>query len=424
MLLQDFLKNSYTAYHTCEHLQTLLLENGFAPLKETGDWAIEEGGKYFVVRGGSAIIAFTVGSLDDFYFKIAAAHNDSPALKLKENPVTVAGGCAKLNVETYGGGIWHSFMDRPLKIAGRVVKRQDEMLTVEVMEAPFLVTIPSLAIHKNRGVNEGKAINAQVDLQPVCTLCGEDFSAESLMEQITGKNVMGYDLFLAPAQEPFAFGAKNEFLAAPRIDNLVGVHAIVQALLTHEDNTGICVAACLDREEVGSSSPQGADGDFLDKVLRRITGALRFDDNEYYKALANSFLLSVDNAHADHPNHPEVSDPTNRTKLGGGVVIKSHAGGAYVTDALSSSVVKTIFEYSNVKYQSYYNRSDDRSGSTLGPAALRHMGMAGADIGIAQLSMHSACECFALADYDELKKGVAKYYSAAMHFYSDGVSLE
>ncbi len=427
MLLQDFLKDSLTAYHACDNVQAILLKNGFSELKETRSWILEEGGKYFVTRGGSAIIAFTVGSLNEFTYKIAAAHTDSPALKLKENPITVSGGCARLNVETYGGGIWQSFMDRPLKIAGRVIKKDDELLKFDIVEAPFLVTIPSVAIHKNRAINEGKAINPQIDLQPICALCGEDFSAENLLKQITGEGVLGYDLFVVPTQEPFTFGANNEFLAAPRIDNLTSVHAIIQALIDHEnneENKGICVAACLDREEVGSSSPQGADGDFLGTVLRRIAYALQFGDNEYYQALASSFLLSVDNAHADHPNHPELSDPTNRTKMGGGIVIKSHAGGAYITDSLSSSLLKVIFDGANAKYQTYFNRSDERGGSTLGHLAQRHTGIPGADIGLAQLSMHSACECFALQDYEDMKAGLTAYYSSAICFYTDAVSIE
>ncbi|MBQ8430115.1 MAG: M18 family aminopeptidase [Clostridia bacterium] len=421
--LISFLKNSLTTYHARENEKEILTENGFLPLLETEDWTIEEGGKYFVARGG-ALIAFTVGSLDEFSYKIAAAHNDSPALKIKENPVVTVEKYAKLNVEKYGGGIWYSFLDRPLKIAGQVVRKVGGALKAEAVEAPFLVTIPSVAIHQNREVNDKFAINVQTDMQPLCSLVGEDFSSEALLEKMVGENAVSYDLYLVNADMPYTFGANDEFLASPRIDDLASAYALLQALLAHGESEGICVAAFLNREEVGSLSADGADGDFLENTLRRIAYALRFDDNEYYKALAASFLLSSDNAHAAHPNHPEKCDPTNRARLGGGVVIKSQAGGAYITDAMSSAVVKTLLDNANVPYQAFANRADMPGGSTLAPISIRHVGIAGADIGIAQLAMHSSCECIALADYEALETGVKAYYSSSIRFCEDGVYVE
>jgi aspartyl aminopeptidase len=198
----------------------------------------------------------------------------------------------------------------------------------------------------------------------------------------------------------------------------------LQALLSSAESSGICVAACLDNEEVGSLSAQGADGDFLENVLRRIAYALRFDDNEYYKALASSFLLSVDNAHAIHPNHPEKSDPTNKTVLGGGIVIKHHAGKAYVTDAVSSAIAKTIFDNAGVAHQSFFNHSDAKSGATLGSAILRHASMPGADIGLAQLAMHSVCECIAWKDYESLISGLSAYFATTLRFTENGICVE
>jgi aspartyl aminopeptidase len=421
--LISFLKNSLTTYHACQNEKDILLENGFSPLLETEDWTIEEGGKYFVSRAG-ALIAFTVGSLDGFSYKIAAAHNDSPALKIKEHPVVTTEKYAKLNVERYGGGIWYSFLDRPLKIAGQVVRKSGGALRVETVEAPFLVTIPSVAIHQNREVNDKFGVNAQVDLQPLCALVGDDFSADALVQKMVGENAISYDLYLVNADMPYTFGANEEFLASPRIDDLTCSYAILQALLTHGDSEGICVAAFLNREEVGSLSADGADGDFLENTLRRIAYALRFDDNEYYKALAASFLLSADNAHAAHPNHPEKCDPTNRVRLGGGIVIKSQAGGAYITDALSSAVVKTVLDNASVAYQTFANRSDTPGGSTLAPLTMRHLGVPGADIGIPQLAMHSSCECIALADYEAMETGVKAYFSSTLRFCADGIYVE
>ncbi len=423
--LTSFLRESYTAYHACENVKRALEDDGFIQLAENRDWSLCEGGKYFVTRGGSSLIAFTVGALDEFAYKIVATHTDSPALKLKENPVMKkAADYATLNVEKYGGGIWYSFFDRPLKIAGRVVRRNGRSLRTENVVSPFVVQIPSVAIHQNREVNEKFSVNAQVDLQPLCALFNESVSTEKLLEKAVGENAISYDLFLVNAETPYLFGVNDEFLAAPRIDNLACTHAALQALLSTTETSGICVLAVMDNEEIGSLSPQGADGDFLETTLRRVAYALRFDDNEYYKALAGSFLLSADNAHAIHPNHPEKSDPTNAPKLGGGIVIKAHAGKAYVTDALSAAVLKTVFDNADVPYQNFYNRSDARSGSTLGALVTRHIGVAGADIGIAQLAMHSACESIAIADYESMTKGISAYYATSLRFSEDDIFVE
>ena len=248
--------------------------------------------------------------------------------------------------------------------------------------------------------------------------------SETLLECIAGENVISHDLFLVNADTPYSFGLNDEFLAAPRIDNLTSVYASLEALAFDEPRVGICVAACMDNEEIGNLTAQGAGGDFLEKVLRRIAYAFRFDDNEYYKALGNLFLISLDNAHAVHPNHPEKADTTNKTVLGGGVVIKSHADKAYVTDALGSAVAKSIFDDADVKYQSFFNRSDLKSGATLGTALLRQIGATGVDIGLPQLAMHSACECFKKSDYEELSKGLLAFYASHLIRDENGIQID
>ncbi|MBE5739495.1 MAG: M18 family aminopeptidase [Clostridiales bacterium] len=421
--LSDFLKNSLTAYHACKNVKETLLANGFQPLLESEDWELSEEGKYFIERGGSSLIAFTVGALDSFSYKIAATHLDSPSLKLKENALVRAGKYATLNVEKYGGGIWHTFFDRPLKIAGRIIKRENDLLRSEVYTSPFNVCIPSVAIHQNRSVNDGMPINLQVDMQPLLGVYDENATLADILFGDEKENVISYDLHLVNADMPYSFGAKDEFLASPRIDNLASAYASLQAILNHGDSSGICVAAFLDNEEIGSHTAQGADGDFMENTLRRIAYAFRFDDNEYYKALASSFLLSVDNAHATHPNHPEKSDPTNKVILGGGVVIKSHANRAYITDALSSAIVQTVMERAGVTYQHFYNHSSAVSGGTLGSIALRHIGIRGADIGMAQLAMHSACECFAKTDYTQMVDALTAYYGSDFAHSAEGVFI-
>ena len=421
--LIDFLHQSPTPFHAVHNAKAFLNEHGFCRLSETEDWILSEGGKYYVVRDG-AIVAFTVGSLNDFSYKIIASHTDSPMLKLKENPVQKSAFYATLNVETYGGGLWYSFLDRPLRVAGRIVRRENNRLIEETVTSPFTLCIPSVAIHQNRDANQGFSVNPQVDLQALVGMSGDVESSEALLQCIAGDNVVSHDLFLVNADMPYSFGLNDEFLAAPRIDNLTSVYASLEAIAFDEPRVGICVAACLDNEEIGSHTAQGADGDFVEKVLRRIAYAFRFDDNEYCKALGNSFILSLDNAHAVHPNHPEKSDTTNKTVLGGGIVIKSHAGKAYVTDALSSATIKTLFENADAKYQVFFNRSDVRSGSTLGAALIQKIGAMGVDIGLPQLAMHSACECFKKSDYEELSKGLLAFYAARIVRNENGVQID
>ncbi len=420
--LKEFLQYSYTAYHAVENVKAILADNGFLPLKEGEDWEIEEGGKYYLERGGCALIAFCVGNLDQLFFKIAAAHVDSPALKIKENPVMKAENCEKLNVETYGGGLWYSFLDRPLKIAGRIVAEENGVLKCENVASDYLLTIPSVAIHQNRSANEGLALNPQVDLLPLLAAngCGEKW-----LSSITDKTVLSHDLFLVNADMPYSFGVNDEYIASPRIDDLTCVYAIVEALCAHAATSGgICIGAFFDNEEIGSHTSQGAAGDFLENALRRITYALKLDENELYKALAGSILVSADNAHASHPNHPEKADPTNRVQLGGGVVIKHHAGKAYTTDSLSAAIFKTICTRAGVKTQTFFNRSDVRSGSTLGVLSQSRISMLAVDIGLPQLAMHSANESFAAADYEELLTALTAFFSSTVTVNDGEIEIE
>lgn len=419
--LNEFLEKSYTAYHAVKNAADYLTANGFSELFEGEDWNVEEGGKYFVTRGGSSLIAFTVGALDNgLNFKIAASHADSPALKLKDNAVFISGAYEKLNAECYGGGIWYSFFDRPLKIAGRIVESENGVLRPRLAESDYFVTIPSLAVHQNRGVNDGFAVNAQTDLSPLYALTEQD---GDLVSSLSSAPVATYDLYLVNAQKPYVFGRNGEFLASPRVDNLTSVFASIEAISDVLAPGGVCVAAIFDNEEVGSRTLEGAGGDFMERTLRRLTSALRFDDDEYYKALHSSFLLSVDNAHALHPNHPEKCDPTNRPAAGGGVVIKFHADKAYTTDALSAAVIEEIFKNANVPFQKFYNRSDVRSGSTLGAISLSKVSLLSADIGIAQFAMHSACESFACADYASMRSGLRAFFASSIQANGDEITI-
>ena len=402
--LLQYLETSYTAYRAVENAKNLLLKNGFLPLAENGEWRLAAGGKYFTERNGSALIAFMVGSGNGF--KIVASHTDSPCLKLKENPVTSTEKFDKLNVEPYGGGIWYTFFDRKLRLAGRLVKEENGVLRTENYVSGFTVVIPSLAIHMQRDVNEKFAPNPQVDLLPLLGMDGQEFNA------LLGGPV-SCDLYAVCAEAPFVSGSRGELISSPRVDDLTGVYASLEALLAARNMRGVNVAACLDNEEIGSHTRQGAGSDFLKNTLKRIDAALNGANADLSRAAANSFLVSLDNAHSLHPNHPEKCDPTNRAVMGGGVVIKGHAGGAYTTDALSSAVMKTLFQRADVKYQTFFNRSDMRSGGTLGAISLGQVGVLSADLGLAQLAMHSAVETFAASDYAELSKGLKAFYDGA-----------
>lgn len=418
--LANFLDTSYTAFHAVENAKKLLLAKGFSALSEREVWKLEKGGKYFVERGDSALISFTLDNVDELVYKIIASHTDSPALKIKDSPLLKCENYYKLNVEKYGGGILYSFLDRPLKIAGRVVTNNEGTIQSETITSDYTVTIPSLAIHMNRSVNDGAPLNAQVDMCPLFTFANEPVD---FIKTLTDKPVYSYDLYLVNDQKSYEFGINGEFLGAPRIDNLSSVFSSLTALTETKNTNGICVTACLDNEEIGNQSAQGSAGDFLENTLKRIAYSLGFNEESYVQALAKSFLLSLDVAHAVHPNHPEKHDPSNRTMLGGGVAIKYNANLSYVTDGKSSAVIKALFDKTNVKYQSFFSRSDMPCGSTLGRSFITRVGMLGVDIGLPQLAMHSACESFAKSDYFELVKGLSAFYQVKIDITDNGIKL-
>ncbi len=404
MELTTFLATSYTPYHTVQNAAAMLAEAGFTLLDEREEFPLAPEGKYYLVRGGS-LIAFRCGK--ERGLRVAATHTDSPCFKLKERPLS-ENGYTRLNIEPYGGGIWYTFFDRPLRIAGRIVRETARGLEVGLYTSPFTVVLPSLAIHQNRTVNEHFAPDLQKEL-PLLALGDKDFSALH--------GAVSFDLFAVPAEEPVFCGADGEFLCSPRIDDLTGVYASIRALIETEP-AATAVAAALCGEEIGSRVDDGAGGDFLKTVLERICRA-RGERTE--TVFPDSLLLSSDNAHALHPNHPETSDPADHPVLGGGIAIKTHADGAYTTNAVTSALTKTIFSRAGVKWQLFYNRTGMKSGATLGAISLAQACIPSADIGIAQLAMHSASETVAAKDCLELQKGLAALYESS--FRRDGSEI-
>lgn len=413
--LFTFIDESPTCFHAVANLEKLLDKQGFVGLSEKERWKIETGGKYYVNRNGSSLIAFTIPHKKPSGFHMAAAHSDSPCFKIKESPeITVNDSYIKLNVEKYGGMILSTWLDRPLSIAGRiVVKDGDGLKSCLVNLDRDTAIIPNVAIHMNQDMNKGVEYNPQTDMQPII---GEASCKGSFMKQIAKeagvkeKDILGSDLFLYNRDKCRLIGTEEAFIAGPRLDDLECAYAGMAALAEgfSEDYVNLC--AVFDNEEVGSGTKQGAASTFLKDVLERISGALGIDEEEYRCLLADSFLISADNAHALHPNHPEKADETNRPMLNGGIVIKYHGSQKYASDAYSAAVMKDICNRADVPYQSYANRADIAGGSTLGNIAMAQVSVNTVDIGLPQLAMHSALEMAGAKDIAYLIDALRTFY--------------
>ncbi len=399
-----FLNNSYTAYHAVKNIEEKLNRKGFIKLDDGLIKNLKLGKSYYVVKNSSSIIAFKIPqNLENVGFNIVASHSDSPSYKIK--PVATLkdnrNNYIMLNTEGYGGMINYSWMDRPLGIAGRVFKEFDNGIEETLVNFEETITIPSLAIHLNR-TGEFKS-NPQIDMLP---LLGCDKTFEELLEKYSGNNVISYDLFLYNKEEARIIGSSDEYILSSKLDDLECAYASIMAI-TNANNKNITVASIFNNEEVGSRSNNGADSTFLRDIVEQICNSFGLN---IYQALSNSFIVSADNAHAVHPNHPEKTDPTNRVYMNNGIVVKHQAGLSYTTDALSEAVFKKICKMVDVPYQDYTNRSDERGGSTLGAISLSHISISSVDIGLAQLAMHSSMELSGVNDLDMLIKVLQKFY--------------
>ena len=404
MTIQEFLNNSYTAYHATANAVEMLKANGFCEPcfdDKTLRWNLKRGGKYYVTRNGSSVIAFVVGKNN--LFNVCESHTDSPSFKVKGAKLIESEGVKRLNTEKYGGGLLYTYLDRPLKIAGRVLVETQQGVVQKLVASDYNVVIPSLAIHHNPTANDSLALNPQIDTLPM--LAQGDCE---LYASLTEGKVLDADLYVVPDQKAFTSGIKGEFLSSPRIDNLTSVYTSLNAIINAKPQS-IAVVACLDNEEVGSSTRQGSPT-FLEQVISSIAEALGMTYADTLSSRENSFVLSVDNGHAVHPAHPEKSDLTNRVHVNGGIVIKHHTN--YATDGLTSATLKRLLDMAGVKYQDYYNRSDVRCGSTLGLATANRTGMRVCDIGLAQLAMHSACETCGVADVVAMERCLTAFLSA------------
>lgn len=410
--LFEFIKSSPTAYHAVAAVKARLDSLGYTELCEGEAWDIREGAGYYVIRNGSSVIAFRAKK-DSKGYMIVASHSDSPSFRVKMTSETV-GAYARLEVEKYGGMIYYSWLDRPLSVAGRVLVRTETGIESRLVDLDRdLVTIPSLAIHLNRGVNDGATFNPAKDMLPLYST-DKDKGAfiASLAEalSVVPEQIVSHDLFLYNREEGRLLGKDGEFLLCPRLDDLACVYSSLEAFLGAQDSAVTPVLAVFDNEEVGSETKQGAASTFLYDVLTRITS----DPVDYRIALENSFMVSADNAHAIHPAHPEMSDADNAPVLNSGIVIKYNANQRYATDGVSDAIFREICRRADVKVQSYYNRADLPGGSTLGSIADTRVSVPTVDIGLPQLAMHSASETMGSLDLCEMVKALSAFYSTAL----------
>ncbi len=418
----NFLENSHSVYHAVANLTELLKAEGYSPLSEAESWELTPGGKYYVNRNGSALLAFRLPEGCPKGFMISAAHSDRPTFKVKENGV-LAGTYTRLSVEKYGGMLMAPWLDRPLSVAGRVIVETEKGIQSRLVDIDRdLLLIPNVAIHMNRKANDGYAFNPATDMLPLLA----DKEKESLfwqeIEDLAGGRILGHDLYLYARQSPVCWGLEREFFSAQAIDDLECAWCCTQGFLKGKNTQNIPVLCVFDSEEVGSSSYQGAASDFLQKALSRICACLSIDEKQQ---LARSFMVSVDNAHALHPNHPELADPANAPVLNGGVVLKFNANQRYTTDGVTAALFRKICKTADVPVQTYCNRADIAGGSTLGNISLSQVAVPSVDIGLAQLAMHSCFETAGTRDLAYLEKAMTAFYGTELAFSGgDGYVLD
>jgi aspartyl aminopeptidase len=411
----SFLSRSVTPFHAAENVTTALVEAGFAELAETDEFSLQPGAAYFVRRGDSSVIAFRLGTEPVWRtgFAVAGAHTDSPALRLKYPAASETEGYRVVPVEVYGGPIRSTWIDRSLGVAGRLIVREGTRLESRLIDSgEAIAVIPNAAVHLNREVNKGFEYNPQDHLQAI--FGSSEFDFEKRLAESAGveaKAIVDADLYFYDVQAPSRFGAHGELYCAGRIDNLAGCFAILDALSTSEPTSHTQVGCFFDNEEIGSRTPQGADSAFLTTILDRIVLASGGTSEQAYAARARSFLLSNDGAHAVHPSYASKHDPSFKPALNGGPVIKISARRRYTSDASSSAKFVALCEAEDVPYQRFYNRSDARSGSTIGPIASSLSSVSSVDVGVPMLAMHSVREVAGVRDAEYTSRVTARFYA-------------
>lgn len=427
-----FLNESHNEYLAANVIRKILSKSGFKEIKENETWNLKENSKYFFLRNGNSLVAFITPyrlNKSDFYYKIISSHLDSPALKLKENPAVSTNFYEKWKAEVYGGLINSTYVDRPLGLAGRLIVKTKYGLETRIVDTKKAVAIiPNVAIHQNRNINNGFIYNPQVDLLP---LAGTSEKAHYFDEIISSflkddEEIVSYDLYLYNFDRAQYVGFNDDLICGQKEDDLSSSFLSLKALIDSETNyneTGIKVAAFFNNEETGSLSFSGADSDLLKSTLRRIALSFNVKESEYFAAIKKSFVLSADNGHAIHPNHPEMSDDKNLCLLNKGILLKFNSNMAYTSDAFTSAFVKTLCKDNNIPYQVFFNRSDVRGGSTLGNISISQESILTADIGMPQLAMHSSFETIGSEDIKHMFDLMSSFYKTVFKIDNDKITF-
>ena len=415
--LAQFLEGSPSCFHAIENMKNILSEEHFEQLQENRKWHVQPGGRYFVTRNSSSLIAFTVPEHGFKGMRIIASHGDSPTFKIKENPeLETDSHYIRLNVERYGGMLCAPWFDRPLSVAGRVIVKDPDSGTFVSRLVNIdrdLVLIPNLAIHMNREANNGYKYNAQKDMLPLygdLTAKGTFMKTAAEAAGVSEEDILGHDLFLYNREKASIWGASEEFISCGRLDDLQCAFASLKGFLAGDRQEYMAIHCVLDNEEVGSGTKQGAASTFLYDTLTRIHDCLGLTREDYLIHLTNSLMISADNAHAVHPNHTDKAYPSNRPYINGGIVIKFNANQKYCTDGVSAAMFRDICKTADVPVQTFVNRSDMAGGSTLGNISNTQVALNTVDIGLPQLAMHSPYETAGVKDTEYLIRAAREFF--------------
>lgn len=412
--LIHFIAKSPSTFHAVRGIKAALLYAGFTEIREEDTWQIEKGGKYVVTRNGSALMAFTVPQEGAEAFHITASHCDSPTFKIKENPEIADGPYVKLNVEGYGGMIMSTWLDRPLSVAGRLLVTENGHLAEKLVAIDgTMLVIPSVAIHMDRSVNQHKEWKVQKDMLPLYGMTGTKtpfMDVIAAAAKVKAEDILAHDLILYSRVPGTIWGEEREFISSPKLDDLQCAFACFRGFTQGQKEKYISVYALFDNEEVGSATSQGAGSTFLANTLKRLARSLGYSYDETMAMIARSFMISADNAHSVHPNHPEYADPVNRPVINGGIVIKYSAAQKYATNAFSAAYFKKLCKDHDIPTQTFTNHSDNPGGSTLGNISNTVIAMPTVDIGLPQLAMHSSYETAGVKDTAYLVDAVTKFY--------------
>ena len=421
--LMELISHAVSPFHAVAYVVEKLKEEEYEELRIKDKWKLKKGGKYYIIHHGTTLIAFTIGKEFEASqgFRIAASHTDFPCFRIKINPEMTEEKYQKLNVESYGGLILNTWMDRPLSVAGRVAIKSNNVFHPDMRLVDLkkqIATMPNLAIHMNRDINKGVELNKQTDTLPVVGMFEEEKEKKEFFLKYLAKEmgvekeeIINFDLNLYVSEQPSYVGMEDEFISAPRLDNMTSVHAVQAALLMGERKQGINVGAFFDHEEIGSKTKQGAGSMLLNHVMEKIYLSLGYSELEYKSAMDTSMLLAVDVGHGYHPNQNKKHDPVNKGTLNGGVSIKQAASQSYATDSEGIAIITQICEKYKIKYAQFTNRSDGTSGSTLGSIASAMLPVLTVDVGVPLVAMHSARELMGSEDQLSLVKLVKEYFA-------------